>query len=324
MSTVPLSNFQNFLITGGAGFIGSYFVDKLIRLGKKVTILDNLSSGKYEYIKNHLKNPLFEFIRGDLLIKNDLHKSFKREIDTVIHLAANPDISKGTKDPTLDFKQTIMATFNLLMEMKQSRVKKIIFFSGSGVYGDVAKKYTAENFGPLLPVSMYGASKLSAESLISAFSHLFDIKAWIFRPANIVGRRVTHGVVFDFVKKLRQNSHELTILGNGHQSKSYIHIEDVLNAVWIAISKTDESINLFNISSDSFVTVNEIAEIVIQALRLENIRIFHTEGTIGWPGDVPIVRLKNKKLQELGWQPKFNSYNAIRKTAESLIEGKFI
>ena len=324
LSKVPLNTFQNFLITGGAGFIGSHLVDKLIELGKGVTILDNLSSGKHQYIQHNLKNPRFKFIQGDLLIKKDLHKSFKREIDTVIHLAANPDISKGTKDPTIDFKQTIIATFNLLMEMKQAKVKKIIFFSGSGVYGDVAKKYTGENFGPLLPVSMYGASKLSAEALISAFSHLFNIKAWIFRPANIVGERVTHGVVFDFIKKLRKNSRELTILGDGNQSKSYLYIDDVLDAVLIAISKTNKPINLFNISSNSFVKVNEIAEIVINQLGFSDVQIHHTNGKVGWPGDVPIVRLGNKKLKDLGWEPKFNSRDAIRKTAEFLSGNTFI
>lgn len=310
--------FGDILITGGAGFIGSHIVNDLLKMGKKVVVFDNLSSGRYEFIKQHLKNPKFKFIRGDLLIKKTLHTAFSKKIDTVIHLAANPDISKGIENPTLDFKQTIVATFNLLIEMKEKKIKKIIYFSGSGVYGDVGNKYTPENFGPLLPVSMYGASKLSAEALISAFSHLFNVKAWIFRPANIIGERSTHGVVFDFIKKLKKNPHELTILGDGNQSKSYLYIRDVLDAVWLALNKMNERINILNIASTSFVTVNEIAEIVIQQLNLKDVRRIHTSGNIGWPGDVPIVRLENKKLHELGWQPKYNSYDAVIKTAQAL------
>ena len=309
--------FGHILVTGGAGFIGSHIVDDLLEMRKKVTVFDNLTSGRYEFLKQHLKNPNFKLVQGDLLKEEDLHQAFLGRIDSVIHLAANPDISKGIKDPTLDFEQTIIATFNSLMKMKEKKIKKIIYFSGSVVDGDVGDKFTTENFGPLLPVSMYGASKLSAEALISAFSHLFDIQAWIFRPANIVGDRVTHGVVFDFIKKLKENPLELTILGDGNQSKSYLYIRDVLDAIWIALSKTNEQINIFNIASKSFVTVNEIAKIVIEALKLENVQIHHTGGKIGWPGDIPVVRIENKKINDLGWQPKFSSFEAVRKTAEA-------
>lgn len=317
-------SFRIFLITGGAGFIGSHIVDELLAMGKKVTVLDNLTSGKYEFIKNHLKNPNFAFIKGDLLLEEDLDSVFERKFDTILHLAANPDISKGIKDPTIDFKQTIVATFNLLIRMKENNIKKMIFFSGSGVYGDVKDKYTPEDFGPLLPVSMYGASKLSAEALISAFSRLFDIKTWIFRPANIIGDRATHGVVFDFIKKLNKNPHKLTVLGDGNQSKSYLFISDVLDALWISLSKTDELINIFNIASKSFITVNEIADLIIQTLNLKNVEISHTEGNIGWPGDIPIVRIENKKISELGWSPKFNSYDAVKKTAEVISNNELI
>jgi len=317
------NTFQHILITGGAGFIGSHLVDDFIIKGKNVTVLDNLSSGKSDFLKDHIKNPHFKFIQGDLLNTVDLKNAFKNKIDLVIHLAANPDISKGIEDPTLDFKQTIIATFNLLMKMKEKKVNKIIFFSGSGVYGDLGKKYASENFGPLLPVSMYGASKLSAEALVSAFSHLFGIQAWIFRPANIVGNRTTHGVIFDFIRKLKKNPHKLTILGDGKQSKSYLYTDDVLEAVWIALKKTGKPINIFNISSKSFVTVNEIAEIVIKQMGLNNVQIVHTGGKIGWPGDVPIVRIDSKKLHDLGWQPKFSSIDAVKKTAEELSKDKF-
>lgn len=311
---------HSILVTGGAGFIGSHVVDNLLKEKKSVTILDNLSSGKILFLQKHLKNPRLKIIKGNLLIGKDLDKAFREKIDMVIHLAANPDISKGIEDPTLDFNQTINATFNLLLKMKGKNVKKMIFFSGSGVYGDVGRKYTSEKYGPLLPVSMYGASKLSAEALISSFSNLFNIQAWIFRPANIVGDRATHGVVFDFINKLRKNPQELTILGDGNQSKSYLYIDDVLDAVWIALNKTDDQINLFNLSSRSFINVNRIAKIVIEVLNLNNVKIRHTQGAIGWPGDIPIVRIQNKKMDQLGWKPKYTSADAIRKTTQALTQ----
>ncbi len=311
-------NFKNILITGGAGFIGSHIVDALLAAETYVTVLDNLSAGKMEFLQKNLQNPKLKFIKGDLLIREDLDNAFQNQFDTVIHLAANPDISLGIKDPTVDFNQTINATFNLLLKMKEKKIGKLIFFSGSGIYGDVGEKYTTENYGPLLPVSMYGASKLSAEALISAFSHLFGIKVWIFRPANIVGNRATHGVVFDFINKLKMDPTTLQILGDGNQSKSYLYIEDILDAVWLAINETNEPINIFNLSSKSFVTVNEIAKIVIQVLGLNNVQIQHTEGKVGWPGDVPIVRIENKKMDDLGWKPKFNSSEAVRKTAQAI------
>ncbi len=313
-----LKDIQRVFITGGAGFIGSHVVDELLAAGKKVVVFDNLTSGKIEFINHHIDNPHFKFIKGDLLNKNDLKKVFREKIDTIIHLAANPDISKGITDPELDFKQTIVATFNLLMEMKEKKIMKIIYFSGSGIYGDLGENYASEDFGPLLPVSMYGASKLSAEALISAFSHLFNIQAWIFRPANIVGDRATHGVIFDFMKRLKENHKKLTILGDGNQSKSYLFISDVLNAVWLALKTTDDQVNIFNIASKSFITVDEIAKIAIQTLGFKNVKITHTGSKVGWPGDVPIVRIENKKLNDLGWKAKFNSSEAIQKTAEAL------
>lgn len=319
--TIP-DNFKNILITGGAGFIGSHIVDNLLMMGRSVVVLDNLSSGRMDFLNQHLKNPNFKFIKGDLLIEEDLDKAFDKTIDTVIHLAANPDISMGIKDPTVDFNQTINATFKILLKMKGKEIKKIIFFSGSGVYGDVGNKFTAENFGPLLPVSMYGASKLAAEALISAFSHLFGIKAWIFRPANIVGDRATHGVVFDFINKLKNNPKMLTILGDGNQSKSYIYIDDVLSALWLVLNIANQQYNIFNLTSNSFITVNEIAETVIAVLGLNKVKIVHTKGKVGWPGDIPKVRLSSKKMDDLGWKPKYSSSEAIRKTAQVLNENE--
>lgn len=306
-------------VTGGAGFIGSHIVDILMLQGKQVTVFDNLSSGKKDFIKQHLGKKNFKLVIGDLLKIKEIKQSLPKDTDLIFHLAANPDISKGIEDPTLDFKQTIVATFNLLQVMREKKIKQLVYFSGSGVYGDVGKTYTAENFGPLLPVSMYGASKLSAEGMISAFSNLFGIKTWIFRPANIIGDRATHGVIFDFINKLKSNPTTLLILGDGKQSKSYLYIDDVTKAVFLAISKTNESINLFNIASNSFVTVNEIAEAVIEGMHLRNVKITNTSGKIGWPGDVPVVRIDNNKLNSLGWKPKYSSAQAVTKTVAELL-----
>lgn len=313
------NDFQNILITGGAGFIGSHMVDDLLNSKRKVTVFDNLTSGKYEFLQQHTKNLNFKFIRGDLLNKKDLHAASHDKIDTIIHLASNPDISKGIKNPSLDFNQTIIATFNLLMEMREKKIKQLIYFSGSGVYGDIGKTCASEEFGPLIPVSMYGASKLSAEAIVYAFSHLFDIKTWIFRPANIVGDRATHGVIFDFLNKLKKNPTKLIVLGDGKQSKSYLYIKDVLSAVWLATAKTDRQLNIFNISSNSSITVNEISRLVIQQLNLKNVKTYYTGGRAGWPGDVPIIRIKNKKLNDLGWKPKYTSREAVKQTIADLI-----
>lgn len=314
-------NVKKVFVTGGAGFIGSHLVDRLILDGKNVKVFDNLSSGKKEFLKKSSDNKNFRLIKGDLLKKDQLEKGLNNT-DIVFHLAANPDIAKGIEDPALDFNQTIVATFSLLQVMREKRIKKLVYFSGSGIYGDVGKSFTAENFGPLLPVSMYGASKLSAEGLISAFAHLYGIQCWIFRPANIIGSRATHGVVFDFINKLKRDKNKLLILGDGFQSKSYLYISDVLDAVSLGLKSGSELVNLFNIASKTYITVNEIAEIIIEKMRLDKVLISHTKGKIGWPGDVPIVRIENKKLEESGWSPGYSSRQAVEKTVDDLLKNE--
>ena len=314
--------FKKVFVSGGAGFIGSHFVDELVQEGKEVVVFDNLSSGKKEFLKKSISMPNFSLKMGDLLNPEDIAGAMPGDVDLVIHLAANPDISKGVKDPSLDFKQTIVATFNLLQVMKDKKIKHLIYFSGSGVYGDVGSVATNEKFGPLTPVSMYGGSKLSAEGLISAFSNLFGIQAWIFRPANIIGDRATHGVILDFVTRLNKDSSQLLILGDGKQSKSYVHVTDILKGVYLAVSKAHDRINIFNISSKTFITVNDIAKEVIGVMRLTKVKIEHTKGKIGWPGDVPIVRIDSGKLRKLGWKEGYSSREAVRKTAMDLLASK--
>lgn len=310
---------KNIFITGGAGFIGSHISDILVKQNLHVMVFDNLSSGKKIFLKKCFEKDNFIFIQGDLLDKNSITNALSPNIDIVFHLASNPDISKGFKEPNLDFQQTILATFHLLQAMKEKQITKLVYFSGSGVYGNNETAITNENYGPLFPISMYGASKLSAEGLISAFAHLYGIQAWIFRPANIIGDRATHGVIFDFINKLRKNPKELSILGNGLQSKSYVYISDLVNGVFTAIEKSNELVNVFNIGTQSFITVNEIADLVIKEMKLENVNISHTPGNVGWPGDIAIVRIDSTKLKKLGWKEEFTSEEAVKKTISAVL-----
>lgn len=309
------NSLQNIFITGGAGFIGSHISDALVEDRRTVTVYDNFSSGKKTFLKESFGKKNFNLFNADLLDTKTLFRSLPKNTDIVFHLAANADVSKGFLDPTLDFNQTIISTFNLLETMRKKSIKNLVYFSGSGVYGNAGNIFTKESYGPLLPISMYGATKLSAEGLISAYSNLYGIKAWIFRPANIVGNRATHGVTFDFVNKLIRNPKELMILGDGKQSKSYVYINDLLNAVFFGINKGKEMVNIYNVSSDDFITVNAIARIVIDTMGLKNVRVGHTVGKGGWPGDVPIIRMDNSKIRKTGWKAELNSKEAIKRTA---------
>lgn len=292
-------NKNKIFITGGAGFIGSNLAERLSGQNK-ITVYDKKNG-------------------DDLLDFEKLKKKIKNH-DFVFHLASNPDIAKSEKLPRLDVDQGILTAFNVLEAMRQNNIKKIAYTSGSGVYGDQGAKYTSENFGPLLPVSMYGASKLACEGLISAFCHMYGMQSWIFRPANIVGKNQTHGVGYDFVRKLKNNPEELIILGDGSQSKSYLYVDDLIDAVLTAIKKSNDKINLLNVASDSFISVKTIAEIAAREMGLKNVKLNFAGGPKGWKGDVPKVRMDIKKIKKLGWKPKLTSKEAIIKSVQDLIK----
>ena len=311
---------MNAIVTGGAGFIGSHLVARLLSLGHSVRIIDNFSSGKRAFLKDYLKHPRLRMAKADLLDAARINKLITPRFDMVFHLAANPDIAKGIDDPTLDFNQTIVATFNILQAMRIHGINKIFYTSGSGIYGDRGKTHLTESTGDLLPVSMYGASKLSAEGLISAFCHLFGMQAWILRPANIVGPHATHGVTFDFFHKLRKDPTRLKILGDGKQNKSYLYIEDVIDAILLVLKKSRKRVNTFNIASDDAITVTEIADIVLSELKLKHIHKTYTGGKIGWKGDVAKVRIDSSKIRHLGWKPKYSSAQSVRATIRALID----
>jgi UDP-glucose 4-epimerase len=312
----------NCVITGGAGFIGSQLADNLLQQGHKITAIDNLSWGKKDFLSHNLTNHDYTFIDLDLLDNQRVQNEFPTDVDIVFHLAANSDIMRGTVEPEIDLKNTTIATFNLLNVMRSREIRQIFFTSGSGVYGDVGETFTDEDFSPLLPISMYGATKLSAEAMISAFVNLYDMQAWILRPANIVGPRATHGVIYDFINKIKANPRTLTVFGDGEQSKSYLYVDDVISAINLVWAKAREPINIFNISSDSYVTVREIAEIVIDSMGLHDTEILYTGGSRGWRGDVPIVRLDTSRIEALGWRTRFSSREAVRRTVEVILEAQ--
>lgn len=315
---------QNILITGGAGFIGSHLVDKLINSTSEtqnnIIVIDNFSSGSIQFINKHLNtsNKNFKFIEGDLLDFNLLKKVLKN-IDFVYHLAANPEVRIGSVDTKTHFEQNIVATYNLLEAMKLNGIKNIAFTSTSTVYGEAKVIPTPEDYGPLIPISLYGASKLACEALITSYSHTFDIKSWIFRFANIVGSRSTHGIIIDFIHKLQKNPNKLEILGNGLQRKSYLLVDDCIDAFVYAVKNSKESVNIFNIGSEDAITSTEIGKIVVEEMNLKDVEFAYTGGHRGWIGDVPKMSLSIEKIKKLGWKPKYNSEESIRNAIRALI-----
>lgn len=299
------------LVTGGAGFIGSHLVDRLIEEGNEVIVLDNLSTGKKEFIQQHFKNPNFKFYKVDLL--RDKIDVYFKNIDEVWHLAANPDVRAALKNTRIDIEQNILVTYNVLEAMRKNEIKRIIFTSSSTVYGEAKQIPTPENYTPLIPVSLYGASKLACEALISAYSHTFDMKAVIFRLANIVGPRSAHGVIYDFVWKLKKNSDELKILGDGNQKKSYLYIDDCIDGMLIGVKGAKDNIEIFNLGSEGWITVRNIAKIICEEMGL-NPRFKFTGGKRGWKGDIPLMLLDISKIKKVGWKPKYSSEQAILKT----------
>ncbi|NOR46612.1 MAG: SDR family NAD(P)-dependent oxidoreductase [Methanosarcinaceae archaeon] len=307
------------LVTGGAGFIGSHIVDRLMKTECEVVVFDNLSSGKMEFIDHHLNKTNFSLIEGDLLNTDEIDTACNG-VDFVYHVAANPDVRLGAVDTKVHFDQNITATYNLLEAMRKNDVANIAFTSTSTVYGEATIIPTPEDYGPLVPISLYGASKLACEALITSYSHTFDIHSWIFRFANIVGDRGTHGIIVDFINKLKDKPEKLEILGDGRQLKSYLHIADCVDAIMFAINHINETVNIFNVGSEDAIDATGIAGIVVGEMGLKDVEFSYTGGKRGWKGDVPQMRLAVDKLKELGWSPSYNSRNSVRDTVRALID----
>ena len=281
---------EKILVTGGAGFIGSHLVDALMTQGAHVSVLDNLTAGTLQNIKQWRGNPNLTFIKGDLVNSADLAKIEETGFETVFHLAANPEVRMGLTNPDIHFQQNIVVTHNLLESIRKTKNKPaLIFTSTSTVYGEPAKIPTPEDYAPLKPISTYGASKLACEALISAYAYTYRFKAIIIRLANIVGPRSKHGVIYDFIQKLKANHKELEILGDGTQNKSYLHINDCIEAMLLGLEKTKNQVETYNIGSEDRTTVKTIAEIVIKEMKLKNVKFKFTggvDGGRGWKGDV--------------------------------------
>jgi UDP-glucose 4-epimerase len=308
---------MRYFVTGGAGFIGSHLVDKLIQRGE-VTVYDNLSSGKIEFISHHFGKPGFEFIQKDLLDLEYLEDVIKNH-DVVFHLAANPDARLGLENTRLDLEQETTATYNVLEAMRENSIKKIVFSSSGTIYGETPFIPLPEDYGPVLPISLYGAGKVASEALISAFCHTFEMQSWIYRFANIVGPRGTHGVIFDFIHKLKINPEELEILGDGTQEKPYLSVEDCVDGILFGLENSDEKVNFFNLGCESTTRVSSIAKMVVEEMGLEKVRLRYTGGDRGWPGDVPQVRFDIQKIGNLGWEPKLSSDQAVLKAIKELV-----
>ncbi|MCX6237755.1 MAG: NAD-dependent epimerase/dehydratase family protein [Bacteroidia bacterium] len=295
-------------VTGGAGFIGSHLVDRLIQEGHSVTVYDNLSLGRESFIQHHYSNKDFKFVMGDLL-DFELLKLSLLNFDIVFHLAANSDIVKSASHTKIDLEQGTIATYNLLEAMRSNGIKKIAFTSSNVVYGEAKKLPIPEDYGPLFPISMYGASKLACEALISAYCHNFGMTAWIYRFANVTGPRITHGVVLDFYRKLEKNPLKLEILGDGKQAKPYIVVHDIVDGMLFGIKNSNEWINYFNLGTEGSTCVLLIAKEIIKVLGLSEVKLGFTGGDRGWPGDVARVSLDMSKLSGLGWRPKYTTSN---------------
>lgn len=314
------------LVTGGAGFIGSHLVDALVSKGWKVVVLDNLSSGDLGNLSRWVKDGKLDFIQSDLKDVNTARRAVEG-VDLVFHMAANPEVRVGETSPSIHFEENLLATFNLLEGMRQSKfARKLVFASTSTIYGEASVVPTPEDYGPLIPISVYGASKLGCEALICSYAYTFGIRALIVRLANVVGSRSRHGVVVDFIRKLKSNSNRLEILGDGTQTKSYLYVDDCVDALKHLVDRFSEDrqrVDIFNLGAFDQVGVGKIAEIVAAEMGLRDVEFSFTggvDGGRGWLGDVKIMHLSISKLFDTGWKPRHNSEDAVRLASKALLK----
>jgi UDP-glucose 4-epimerase len=308
-------------VVGGAGFIGGHFVGRLLgdQGTEQVTVYDNFSSGREWHLADHTDDPRLEVVRADVTDLDRLVLAVEGH-DTIIHLASNPDIARAATEPTIDFDQGTALTQNVVEAARRGGVSLLLYASGSGVYGDVGTLEAQEDFGPLEPISTYGASKLAGEALIASYCFMFGLRARAFRFGNVVGPRQTHGVGFDFVRRLLESPAELTILGDGSQSKSYIHVEDVMDAVLTAAASATPAFEVYNVATGDYITVREIAELAVDVVAANvSTKFVYTGGDRGWKGDVPIIRLNTDRIRALGWANRLSTREALRASLEALV-----
>ncbi|MHA1409113.1 MAG: SDR family NAD(P)-dependent oxidoreductase [Candidatus Odinarchaeia archaeon] len=305
------------LVTGGAGFIGSHLVDRLLQRGDHIVIIDNLSSPTNKYYKRFLENTQIEFINGDIRHFSDVLKACE-DVEQIFHLAADPRVDLSSKRPIENFEVNVIGTLNVMEAARQTGVKTIFFASSGGtVYGETEKIPTSEET-PLKPISCYGASKACGEMYLSAYSATYNINSISLRFANVFGPRSNHGVMFDFYNKLKKNPNELLILGDGAQQKSYIYIDDCVDAILFIEKAGINGFECFNIGSEEWITVNEIAKLIVEKLNIKNVKFKYTGGKKGWVGDVPKMMLDISKIKRIGWKPQISFKEGLHRFIEYL------
>lgn len=312
-----------YIVTGCAGFIGSNLVDRLLADGHRVVGIDNFSTGQRQFLEGALKHPDFDLIEADLLDLPTLTHTFPSHADGVFHLAANADVRFGTEHPRKDLEQNTIATYNVLEAMRAKDIRTIAFSSTGSVYGESLIIPTPEN-GPFpVQTSLYGASKLAGEGLISAYCEGFGFRGLIFRFVSILGERYTHGHVFDFYQKLKNDPSRLQVLGNGKQRKSYLHVQDCLDAILIAMHKASGKVNVFNLGVDAYCEVNQSITWICERLDVKP-KLEYSGGERGWIGDNPFIFLETRKIRELGWVPRYNIQEGILKTVDYLQKNEWV
>lgn len=309
-------------VTGGAGFIGSSLSDRLLARGDTVVAYDNFSTGVEEFVQRARSFERFSVVRGDVLDGKALGDAMKG-VDVVFHLAANADVRFGTDTPRRDLEQNTIATHNVLEAMRLNGVQKIVFSSTGSVYGETTVIPTPEGAPFPIQTSLYGASKLAGESLIQAYCEGFGFQSWIFRFVSILGERYTHGHVFDFYKNLLRNPAELKILGDGYQRKSYLYIQDCIDAIFVSLEKAQEKVNVLNLGTDEYCEVRQSVGWISEALGLSPKLVF-TGGKRGWIGDNPFIFLDCAKVRRLGWGPKLSIRDGILRTLQFLKENQWV
>ena len=322
MISITKIDFDTAMITGGAGFIGSYIAEKLVENGTDTKVIDNLVTGKKENLSKCFDQDNFSFLEYDLGNLDGIEDHLG-DADILFHFAADPEVRTGYSKPEDSFEQNIVNTFNLLQKIKQSKIKKIVFASSSSVYGDAKIIPTNEEYGPLSPISHYGASKLACEAMVSSFCHNYNIEGVILRLANVIGLRGRHGLIWDLVHKLKINQDELELLGDGKQTKSFIHISDAINGIFSSLNNLQDKVEVFNLGSEDSVEIMDVAKIVCKNMGLNEIKINLTGGVDdgrGWKGDIKIAHLDISKLKNLGWRPKLSSLEAADVTSQEIID----
>jgi len=318
----PENPYRCVVVVGGAGFIGSHLVRTLLeRLDtERVVVFDNFSSGREWHLESVASDPRLEVIVGEVRDLDRLSDAMAGTT-TVVHLASNPDIAKAMTDPTIDFDEGTLLTHCVVEASRRAGASLVLYASGSGVYGELGTLEADEHHGPLEPVSTYGASKLAGEALLASYCHMFGLRGRAFRFGNVVGPNQTHGVGFDFVRKLLADPSRLDVLGDGSQSKSYVHVDDVLAAVLLAGERARDPYAVFNVATGDYVTVREIADLAIECLGLDpsSVKRVYGGGDRGWKGDVPVVRLATKRIRALGWSNRYDTRAALRASMAAML-----